>query len=148
VPTFPKSKYLFGKRELAFWTEEERSNPGSQPWIVDSVLPIIEAKRHEEVDSDYELSDVVNLIATPGHTVGHFSVHVGQAGADAINSLGRGIPLQSGLSPAAKDSPLAERTAPTGPEPHYQASNGASGPSAPPSALPRESVRIDPFSAR
>jgi glyoxylase-like metal-dependent hydrolase (beta-lactamase superfamily II) len=84
VPTFPKAKYLFGKQELAFWTEEERSNPGSQPWIVDSVLPIIEAKRHEEVDSDYELSDVVKLIATPGHTVGHFSVHVGQSGADAI----------------------------------------------------------------
>jgi glyoxylase-like metal-dependent hydrolase (beta-lactamase superfamily II) len=83
VPTFPKAKYLFGKRELAFWTEEERSNPGSQPWIVDSVLPIIEAKRHEEVDSDYELSDVVKLIATPGH-MGHFSVHVGQADADAI----------------------------------------------------------------
>jgi glyoxylase-like metal-dependent hydrolase (beta-lactamase superfamily II) len=84
VPIFPKAKYLFGKQELALWTEEERSNPGTQPWIVDSVPPIIEAKRHEEVDSNYELSDVVKLIGTPGHTVGHFSVHVGQAGADAI----------------------------------------------------------------
>ena len=42
VPTFPKARYVFADRELAFWTEKERSDPGKQPWIVDSVLPIVE----------------------------------------------------------------------------------------------------------
>jgi glyoxylase-like metal-dependent hydrolase (beta-lactamase superfamily II) len=84
VPTFPNAKYLFGDRELAFWTEQERTDPGKLPWIADSVLPIVEAGRHEVVSGGYELSDVVRLIPTPGHTIGHYSVHIGKPGADAI----------------------------------------------------------------
>jgi glyoxylase-like metal-dependent hydrolase (beta-lactamase superfamily II) len=84
VPTFPKAKYVFADRELAFWTEKERNDPGRQPWIVDSVLPIAAAGRQEIVTSDHELSDVVKLFPTPGHTIDHFSVHVGKPGADAV----------------------------------------------------------------
>jgi glyoxylase-like metal-dependent hydrolase (beta-lactamase superfamily II) len=84
VPTFPKAKYVFADRELAFWTEKERAEPGKQPWIVDSVLPIVAAGRQEVVSSHHELSDVVRLIPTPGHTIDHFSVQIGKPGADAI----------------------------------------------------------------
>ena len=84
VPTFPKAKYVFADRELAFWTEKERNDPGKQPWIADSVLPIVAAGRQEIVTSHHELSDVVKLIPTPGHTIDHFSVHVGKPGADAV----------------------------------------------------------------
>jgi glyoxylase-like metal-dependent hydrolase (beta-lactamase superfamily II) len=84
VPTFPKAKYVFADRELAFWTEKERTDPGKQPWIVDSVLPIIQANRQEVVSSHHQLSDIVRLVPTPGHTVDHYSVHVGKTGADAV----------------------------------------------------------------
>jgi glyoxylase-like metal-dependent hydrolase (beta-lactamase superfamily II) len=84
VPAFPRAKYVFADRELAFWTEKERDDPGKQPWIVDSVLPIVAAGRQEIVTSRHELSDVVKLIPTPGHTIDHFSVHVGRPGADAV----------------------------------------------------------------
>src|ERR1700736_720193 len=84
VPTFPKAKYVFADRELAFWTEKERADPGKQPWIVDSVLPIVEAGRQEVVTSHHELSDIVKLMPTPGHTIDHYSVQVGKAGADAV----------------------------------------------------------------
>jgi glyoxylase-like metal-dependent hydrolase (beta-lactamase superfamily II) len=84
IPTFPKAKYVFADRELAFWTEKEKNDPGKQPWIVDSVLPIIEAKRQELVKSDHQLSDVVKLIPTPGHTIDHYAVHIGKPGADAV----------------------------------------------------------------
>jgi glyoxylase-like metal-dependent hydrolase (beta-lactamase superfamily II) len=84
VPTFPKAKYVFADRELAFWTEKERTDPGQQPWIVDSVLPIIQANRQEVVSSHHQLSDIVRLVPTPGHTVDHYSVHVGKTGADAV----------------------------------------------------------------
>jgi glyoxylase-like metal-dependent hydrolase (beta-lactamase superfamily II) len=84
VPTFPKAKYVFADRELAFWTEKERSEPGKQPWITDSVLPIIEAGRQEIVTSQHELSDLVKLIPTPGHTIDHYSVRIGKPGADAV----------------------------------------------------------------
>src|SRR5215218_10396462 len=66
VPTFSKAKYVFADRELAFWTEKERTDPGKQPWIADSVLPIVAAGRQEVVTSRHELSDVIKLIPTPG----------------------------------------------------------------------------------
>ena len=84
VPTFPKAKYVFADKEMAFWTEKEKNDPGKQPWITDSVLPIIAAGRQEVVTSHHELSDVVKLIPTPGHTIDHYSVRIGTPGADAV----------------------------------------------------------------
>jgi glyoxylase-like metal-dependent hydrolase (beta-lactamase superfamily II) len=84
VPTFPKAKYLFSGRELAFWTEKEKADPAALPWITDSVLPIVAANRCQTIASDHVLSDLVRLIPTPGHTIDHFSVHVGRPGQDAL----------------------------------------------------------------
>jgi glyoxylase-like metal-dependent hydrolase (beta-lactamase superfamily II) len=84
VPTFPKARYLFADRELAFWSEKEKADPSNFPWITDSVLPIVAANRAEIVKSDHALGDTVQLIPTPGHSIDHFSVQVGKAGQDAI----------------------------------------------------------------
>jgi glyoxylase-like metal-dependent hydrolase (beta-lactamase superfamily II) len=84
VPTFPKAKYLFADRELEHWTERQRQDPASCPWIADSVLPIVEARRAEVVKSDHVLNDLVKLIPTPGHTIDHYSVEIGRPGEDAI----------------------------------------------------------------
>ena len=84
VPTFPKAKYLFAERELAHWTEQEEKNPANHPWITNSVLPIMAARRAEVVKSDHRLNELVQLIPTPGHTIDHYSVHVGKAGQDAL----------------------------------------------------------------
>jgi hypothetical protein len=48
------------------------------------VLPIVAAGRHEIVKSNHVLSDQIRLIPTPGHTIDHFSVHVGKSGYDAV----------------------------------------------------------------
>jgi glyoxylase-like metal-dependent hydrolase (beta-lactamase superfamily II) len=84
VPTFPKAKYVFAERELAHWTKKQQEDPANHPWITDSVLPIVEARRTEIVKSDHSLNDLVQLIPTPGHTIDHFSVHVGKSGEDAV----------------------------------------------------------------
>src|SRR6202007_2152130 len=84
VPTFPKAKYVFADRELAYWTETEKNDPSAAPWITDSVLPIIAAKRDEVVNSSHQLSDIVRLLPTPGHTIDHYSVQVGRPGQDAV----------------------------------------------------------------
>jgi glyoxylase-like metal-dependent hydrolase (beta-lactamase superfamily II) len=84
VPTFPKAKYVFADRELAYWTETEKNDPSAAPWITDSVLPIIAAKRDEVVNSSHQLSDIVKLLPTPGHTIDHYSVQVGRPGQDAV----------------------------------------------------------------
>ena len=80
VPTFPKAKYVMADRELAHWTQKEKDDPASVPWITDSVLPIIEAKRAQIVTSDFALNDSVKFIPTPGHTIDHCSVLVGRPG--------------------------------------------------------------------
>lgn len=84
VPTFPKAKYVFADRELAHWTQRHKENPETYPWITDSVLPIVEAKRTEMVKSDHALNDLVQLIPTPGHSFDHYSVQVGKRGQDAL----------------------------------------------------------------
>jgi glyoxylase-like metal-dependent hydrolase (beta-lactamase superfamily II) len=84
VPTFPNAKYLFADRELEFWTQKEKDNPAGFPWISDSVLPIMHAKRAEVVKSNHRLNEMIELIPTPGHSIDHFSVLAGKAGRDAF----------------------------------------------------------------
>ncbi|NJR31267.1 MBL fold metallo-hydrolase [bacterium] len=45
IPTFPKAKYVFADRELAFWTQRQRDDPAACPWVTDSVLPIVAANK-------------------------------------------------------------------------------------------------------
>ena len=71
-------------RELAYWTQREKDDPSGVPWITDSVLPIVEAKRAQIVKSDFALDDSVQFIPTPGHTIDHYSVLVGRRGEDAL----------------------------------------------------------------
>ena len=84
VPTFPKARYVFADRELAFWTQRQKDDPAACPWIEDSVLPIVAANRVDIVKSAHAFNDLVTLIPTPGHTIDHYSVQVGKSGADAI----------------------------------------------------------------
>ena len=84
VPTFPKARYIMSDRELAHWTAREKENPASVPWITDSVLPIVAAKREQIVKSDFAFNETIGFIPTPGHTIDHFSVLVGGKNADAL----------------------------------------------------------------
>jgi glyoxylase-like metal-dependent hydrolase (beta-lactamase superfamily II) len=84
VPTFPKAKYLMADRELAFWTQKEKDDPSGVLWITDSVLPIVEAKRAQIVKSDFAFNESIQFIPTPGHTIDHYSVLVGEPGHDVL----------------------------------------------------------------
>ncbi len=82
VPTFPKARYLFSKTELDYWLAENAKT--ELPPIVDSVIPIVEAKRCDLITSDHALDDLVSLIPTPGHTIDHYAVQLGRDGKDAV----------------------------------------------------------------
>jgi len=82
VPTFPKARYLFSKTELDYWLAE--NDKTSIPPIVDSVIPIVEAKACDLVTSDHAVNDLVSLIPTPGHTIDHYAVQLGRGGKDAV----------------------------------------------------------------
>ena len=84
VPTFPKARYVFGKQEFDYWTEQNAKAP--VPPFVDSVLPVVEAKRHEVVGHDHQIGDHVRILPTPGHTPGHVAFTFGRGKDDAVFS--------------------------------------------------------------
>ncbi|TPQ42356.1 MBL fold metallo-hydrolase [Bradyrhizobium guangdongense] len=84
VPTFPKARYVFAKQEFDYWTEQNAKTP--VPPFVDSVLPVVEARRHEVVTNDHEIGDHVRLLPTPGHTPGHTAFTFGRGKDDAVFS--------------------------------------------------------------
>jgi glyoxylase-like metal-dependent hydrolase (beta-lactamase superfamily II) len=82
VPTFPNAKYIFARKEWESWEQLHARDP--QPQLVDSVLPVMEARQAQLVSSDFALDDEVWLEPTPGHTQGHVSVHLASEGAQAV----------------------------------------------------------------
>jgi glyoxylase-like metal-dependent hydrolase (beta-lactamase superfamily II) len=82
VPTFPKARYIFSKRELDYWNEQHAKTPIAP--IEDSVLPIVAAGRADLVTSDHAVDDYIRMMPTPGHTPDHFAVRVGRGRDDAV----------------------------------------------------------------
>jgi glyoxylase-like metal-dependent hydrolase (beta-lactamase superfamily II) len=82
VPTFPKARYLFSKKEYVYWSEVHRKTPLDN--ISESVLPVIEANKADLVTSDHELNDHIRLTPTPGHTPDHFAVRAGRGRDEAV----------------------------------------------------------------
>lgn len=78
VPTFPNARYLLPASDIPMLSAS------GHPMYDESVLPVIEAGQAEEVGADHKLSDLIDLIATPGHTPGHVSVRVRSNGHEAV----------------------------------------------------------------
>ena len=84
VPTFPNARYVFGKSEFDYWTEQNAK--AEVPPFGDSVLPVVEANKAEIVRDDYAIGDHVRILPTPGHTPGHVAFTFGRGKDDAVFS--------------------------------------------------------------
>jgi glyoxylase-like metal-dependent hydrolase (beta-lactamase superfamily II) len=84
VPTFPKARYVFCKQEYDYWVTENAKKPNAV--YLDSVLPVVEAKRADVVGNDHQLGDHVRLLPTPGHTPGHTAFCFGKGSDEAVMS--------------------------------------------------------------
>jgi glyoxylase-like metal-dependent hydrolase (beta-lactamase superfamily II) len=84
VPTFPKARYLFGRREWEFCQTLLRGKTVDVRHILDSVQPILDAGLADLVETDHRLTDEVWLEPTHGHTPGHVSVHIASQGQEAV----------------------------------------------------------------
>ena len=82
VATFPKARYLFGRREWEYWSQQTELADGDIQ--VDSVRPVIDAGLADLVEAEHRLSDEVWLEPTPGHTPGHVSVRIRSRGEEAV----------------------------------------------------------------
>jgi len=85
VPTFPKAKYIFHKREYAAW--EEATTRGATPpgnvWRY-NCEPVVAAGQALLVDDDFELDDTFRLTPTPGHSPCHCCVNIRSRGQHAV----------------------------------------------------------------
>jgi glyoxylase-like metal-dependent hydrolase (beta-lactamase superfamily II) len=82
IPTFPRARYLFARREWEHWTAEDEE--GTRRIMADSVAPVLDAGLAELVEMDHRVTDEIRLEPTPGHTPGHVSVRLVSRGSDAV----------------------------------------------------------------
>jgi glyoxylase-like metal-dependent hydrolase (beta-lactamase superfamily II) len=85
VPTFPRAKYVFHKREYAAWEAATAAgaNPPGEVWRM-NCLPVVEAGQALLVDDDFTLDDTVWLTPTPGHSPCHCCVNIESGGQRAV----------------------------------------------------------------
>jgi len=85
VPTFPKAKYVFHKREYAAWeaADGRGDNPPGNVWKY-NCRPIVEAGQALLVDDDFALDDLITLTPTPGHSPCHCCVNIASGGQRAV----------------------------------------------------------------
>lgn len=84
VPTFPNARYVFAKHEFDYWSEQNAKAEIAP--FADSVLPVVEAKRHQIVGNGHQIGDHVRILPTPGHTPGHVAFTFGRGKDDAVFS--------------------------------------------------------------
>jgi glyoxylase-like metal-dependent hydrolase (beta-lactamase superfamily II) len=82
VPTFPRARHLFARREWEHWSAE--SHEDTRRIMADSVKPVLDAGLADLVDMDHRISDELWLEPTPGHTPGHVSVRLRSGDAEAV----------------------------------------------------------------
>ena len=74
VPTFPRARYLFARREWEHWSAED--DPDTARIMADSVKPVLDAGLADLVAMNHRISGEIWLEPTPGHTPGHASVRL------------------------------------------------------------------------
>ncbi|MBI2205388.1 MAG: MBL fold metallo-hydrolase [Candidatus Rokubacteria bacterium] len=82
VPTFPRARYLFARREWEHWSSE--TDDDTKRIMADSVGPVLDAGLADLVAMDHRITDEIELEPTPGHTPGHVSVRLRSGDGDAV----------------------------------------------------------------
>lgn len=85
VPTFPRAKYVFHKREYAAWeaADARGESPPGTVWRT-NCRPIVDAGQALLVDDDFALDDTAWLTPTPGHSPCHCCVNIRSGGLRAV----------------------------------------------------------------
>ena len=82
VPTFPKARYLIGRREYEYWCTHEDEE--QQTMLGDSIKPVFDAGLVELVEMDHVVSPEIRLVPSIGHTPGHVCVVIESEGERAV----------------------------------------------------------------
>lgn len=82
VPTFPNARYLMGRVEFDYWKDVRV--PAVAAIFDDSVRPVAEAGLVDLIDPGHDICSEFSILPTPGHSPGHFSIHVRSHGEEAL----------------------------------------------------------------
>ncbi|MEQ8246697.1 MAG: MBL fold metallo-hydrolase [Alphaproteobacteria bacterium] len=83
VPTFPNARYIFSKDDYDHYNGVKPGEFGYTS-LADSVFPIVDAGLAEIVTMDFAIGDGLSLVPSPGHTPGHYCVHLQSGGQEAL----------------------------------------------------------------
>jgi len=83
VPTFPNARYIFSKDDYDHYNNVKPGEFGYNS-LADSVFPIVDAGLAEIVTMDFQIGDGLSLVPSPGHTPGHYCVHLESGGHDVF----------------------------------------------------------------
>ncbi len=83
VPTFPKAKYVFDRREWSYWKERKEGDFGYEP-IRDRVRPVVNAGSVLFVDPPHEIDEEARIEPIYGHTPGQIALSISSGGHHAI----------------------------------------------------------------
>ena len=81
-PTFPNARYLVTKADWDHWTQPEIR--ADAPHVDAQMLPLESLNVLDLIEGDYDVTDEVKTISTPGHTPGHVSLIVSSGGESAF----------------------------------------------------------------
>ena len=81
VPTFPRARYLIGRREYEHFSTRPDANHGS---FSDSVQPLSDAGLIDLVDDGFSLARGVTLLPLPGHSPGQMGLSIDRLGHKAL----------------------------------------------------------------
>lgn len=82
APTFPKARYLVPRLDWEYFTQSDVI--GTAPQVTNSVIPLQGMGLMDLVDSEYNITDEVKTLSTPGHTPGHMVIVITSQGEKAM----------------------------------------------------------------
>ena len=83
VPTFPNARYLMGRIEYEYWTEQN-TREDMLAVVDDSIRPVHDAGLVDLVELDHRIGAEISLVPSFGHSPGHVSVRISSRGEEAL----------------------------------------------------------------
>ena len=81
-PTFPNARYLVTRTDWDHWTQPEVR--AQAPHVDEQMMPLEDLNVLDLIEGEYDVTEELTTLPTPGHTPGHISVVVASGGESAF----------------------------------------------------------------